>query len=160
MQYVAIWPFVENKKRTTRRRRRRRAHRRSPATLARLRRPSEGARNSSILELTARKPRSALRVSATPGFWTFTTTSSPPSRSVAACTYATRIMGAQRPGRVSAQQANEQRLNAKRTWATDADARGTSSKLEKTSPRGTPRSASTMDLIVANSTVGLWSRHF
>mmetsp|Transcript_39704 Transcript_39704/g.54018 ORF Transcript_39704/g.54018 Transcript_39704/m.54018 type:complete len:242 (+) Transcript_39704:887-1612(+) len=106
------------------------AVRRSSTMFARDRRDRFGAKNSSTFPATAMNPRSAFSVSATPGFWTLTTTSSP-VRSVAAC-----------------------------TCATEADANGVSSNLLYTSVMDLPRSFSTIPFTVLKSTAGVSSRHF
>ena len=72
----------------SRRQREHRGARRRPRPAARRRRCRRCATNSTALVASARKPRSALSSSATPGLRTLTTTSSPVARSVAACTCA------------------------------------------------------------------------
>ncbi len=48
---------------------------------------------------------------------------------------------------------------ARWTWAIDAAARGTSSKLEKTASSERPRSSSTTRRTTSKGSAGTWSRH-
>mmetsp|Transcript_75774 Transcript_75774/g.234509 ORF Transcript_75774/g.234509 Transcript_75774/m.234509 type:complete len:274 (+) Transcript_75774:392-1213(+) len=93
-------------------------------------RDSCGFRYSSTLAAMRRKPRSACITPRTPGFWTFTTTSSP------------------------------ERSTAAWTCAIEADANGFRSKDLKTEESGRPRSFSTIRSMRLKEVSSVLSRHF
>mmetsp|Transcript_70664 Transcript_70664/g.165712 ORF Transcript_70664/g.165712 Transcript_70664/m.165712 type:complete len:259 (+) Transcript_70664:519-1295(+) len=88
-----------------------------------------GLRNSNVRAAMKRNPKSALRTLSTPGFCTLTATRSP-VWSTAEC-----------------------------TCATEAEAKGSSSKDWNTSPKGRPRSASMVRLMATKSVGSVRSRH-